>query len=85
MSITEVWDCQVGPTYQRKMIAWMTPQEISFSLLNLLSVIQLKQTVDSGVFIPFPFIPTFPCGTNKIIPEFSSDFSWLVALSYDLP
>jgi hypothetical protein len=35
----------------------MTPQEISFSLLNLLSVIHLKWTVDGGVFIPLPFIP----------------------------
>jgi hypothetical protein len=61
------------------MIAWMTPQEIFFSLLNLLSVIRLKWTVDGGVFIPLSFIPTFPCETNKLVLELSNDFSWLVA------
>jgi hypothetical protein len=86
-----VWDCQVCPTCQRKVIAWMTPQEISFSLLNLLSVIHLKWTMDDGVFIPLSFIPKFFCGINKLAPEFSSDFFWSVAsllplfpLSYDL-
>jgi hypothetical protein len=65
------------------MIAWMTPQKISFSLLNLLSVIHLKWTVDGGVFIPLPFTPKFPCGINRLVSEFSSDFFWLVApLSY---
>jgi hypothetical protein len=62
------------------MIAWMTPQEISFSLLNLLSGIHLKWTVDGGVLIPLPFIPIFPYGTNRLVPKFSSDFFWLVAL-----
>jgi hypothetical protein len=74
-----VWDCQVGSACRRKMIALMTPQEISFSLLNLLSVIHLEWTVDGGVFIPLSFIPTFPCGTNKLVRDFSSDFAWLVA------
>jgi hypothetical protein len=42
----------MGPTYQWKMTTWMTYQEISFSLLNLLSVIHIEWTVDGGVFIP---------------------------------
>jgi hypothetical protein len=50
----------------------------SFSLLNLLSVIHLKWIVDSGVFISLSFIPKFPCGTNRLFPEFSNDFFWLV-------
>jgi hypothetical protein len=60
------------------MIAWMTTQEIFFSLMNLLSVIHLEWTVDGGVFILLSFIPTFSCGTKKLVPDFSSDFAWLV-------
>jgi hypothetical protein len=40
-----------------KIITWMAPQEISFSLLNILSVIHHKWTVDSGVFISLLFYP----------------------------
>jgi hypothetical protein len=42
----------VGSTCQWKMITWMTPQEISFFLLNLLSVIHVEWTADGEVFIP---------------------------------
>jgi hypothetical protein len=35
--------------------------------------------VDDGVFIPLLRVLEFPCGTNKVVPEFGSDFFWLVA------
>jgi hypothetical protein len=56
------------------MITWMTPQDIFSSLLNLLSVIHLKWTVDGGVFIPLAFILKFLYETNILVPEFNNDF-----------
>jgi hypothetical protein len=57
----------------------MTPQEISFSLMNLLSVIHLEWTVDDGVFYTLAFYPKFSYEINGLVPEFNSDFFWLVA------
>jgi hypothetical protein len=57
----------VGLTCQRKMIKWMTPQEIFLFLLNLLSVIHLEWTGDGGVFIPLPFIQNFLVGQMDLL------------------
>jgi hypothetical protein len=46
--------------------------------LILSAVTHAEWIADDGVFIPFLLCPGFPCGINKIIPEFGSDFFWLV-------
>jgi hypothetical protein len=67
------------------MIAWMTLQEISFSILILLSVIHLEWSVDGGVFIVLPFISKFLVGQIDLFRNSAATFSGWWPLSYDLP
>jgi hypothetical protein len=65
----------VGLTCQRKMITWMTSQEISFSLLNILSVIHLEWTGDGGVFIHLPLTQDLLVGQIDLLQSSASTSS----------
>jgi hypothetical protein len=56
----------------------VTPERSLFSLSILSAVTHAEWIKDSRVFILFILCPEFPCGTNKVAPEFGSDFFWMV-------
>jgi hypothetical protein len=85
MSITEVWDPPICEQYSNGWPLRRIP------LLDLLRVIHLKWIGGGKVLILSALCSGFLCGTNKLFPGFSNDFSWLVdplflpfSLSYDL-
>jgi hypothetical protein len=68
-------------------------REISSLSLSLPAVTHTEGTVDAGVYISPVLHSGFPCGTNRIAPEFNNDLFWLVvptitclylSLSHDL-